>query len=1119
MNTASLREFVLSVSTCVETASLIEVWQLFQAGHNQLIVVNSQQTPIGVLTLQHWVHGCLFDRSPEALEAASLRDANLRDGRSDWLERPASDGSFRQIQAEVEFRCISGGTLRPILECLEPIILLPADGTIETIHPYLTAIDRSWVLVNAEDQYVGLIDRLRLLQFLALRALPPSSVPSGFPSEPCTQSTSKTISPGLPVISDPVSPNRATDSTTAAIDPLIDLLERIPVPLMLQTGSGRIITQNLVWRQQVSSLQDPTHLGREAAVILESMEWEQPDGSPEAVAHSIAHFNDAATALDLDLLQSGSWQKTRGHSTTRYAGVCRLSSEPNGCVCICPLKNGQERIWKFLKVPMGLTSSRTTEHQDLFASAAATVDPAHFKLANLGFNPDPDWRSLAQTEFLWLILAQDITEQHQIARELAAKNADLVQLNRLKDEFLSCISHELKTPLTAVLGLSSLLKDQALGKLNERQSRYARLIHQSGRHLISIVNDILDLTRIETGQMELTLEPVRIEPICRSAYQQAHQLYAAGNSTEAPNLEEAVSRFHLEIRDQLETLVADELRLRQMLGHLLSNALKFTEPEGDIGLRIEKWEGWIAFTVWDTGIGIPVDKQHLIFQKFQQLESPMTRQFEGTGLGLVLTQRLARLHGGDITFTSIEGEGSEFTLLLPPSPPQATVEQKEDAKRHSPPNLVTSRNRLMLVVEADPQSIEIASHRILELGYRVAIARSGTEALEKIRRLQPAIVFLNPLLPLLSGWDVLTLLKADEETRHIPVVITATRADREQASQNGANAFLSLPIRTEALQRCINRLMEQFTDSLGGDSPSVTVLYLNGSTLPSTEVSAHSSTPSALQDLASLLHPYHCRVLEVEDLEQADLLAQVWNPNVILVGGEFADPVLYMQQLSNYPELVALPIVTLTVEITHAANLTPGLSVFPCLVSTEAPSVFNPIQPVGSALWQVIQMAAGIHWTPHILIADVSALEDEWATAAPSDLHQQVHYRLNVPKLLNSMQALVHYMQIAGFRSSVGHSWQQVVQQLEHHSVDLLLLCVHSSSNLHPLFLDIIETIEHLTPKPPILVWNCRPDANPNSEDTNQFERRWGTIATEILPASLSAPDLLVRINQILNDR
>lgn len=1145
MNTASLREFLLSVPTCVETRLLVEVWQSFQTGHDQVVVVDDQYVPLGVLSAHQWLQYLSTDILPEKSPSSGQPViATERNSMNVWNRIDFSQSSFNLA-----------GTTDSVLAYLEPVASAPDDWTLEQFRPYLRAIGQQWVLVNSSGQYVGLLDRLRLLQFLT----------TAFASPVATERSAET-----PELRDllrqaqghqahnhqthnhqahshqaeadkatQLLPALATMTHAPAIDPLIDLLERIPIPLMLQTSTGRIITQNLFWRQQVSDLQDPGQLGREAAMVLESMEWGESDLMDDGM--SPIHHSQSIEFEPTESFQAG--RRSR-HVSPRHTGICRLSNEPNGCVCVCPMKNGQDRIWKFLKVPMGLTTA--PDNPDLFPTDGEAVP--QFKLATLGFSPDPDWRSLAQTEFLWLILAHDITEQHQIARELAAKNADLVQLNRLKDEFLSCISHELKTPLTAVLGLSSLLKDQALGKLNERQSRYARLIHQSGRHLISIVNDILDLTRIETGQLALALESVRIETVAQNAYHQAQQLHAVENNSEPQvPVPDADTGFQLEIQEGLGSLVADELRLRQMLCNLLSNALKFTEPGGEIGLRVENWEGWIAFTVWDTGIGIPVDKQHLIFQKFQQLENPLTRQFEGTGLGLVLTQRLARLHGGDITFTSSEGEGSQFTLLLPPSPPQTTAEMetgKISSASACSPNLITSRNRLMLIVEAAPKRIEDLSHRLLGLGYRVAIARSGTEALEKIRRLQPAAVFLNPILPLLSGWDVLTLLKVDEETCHIPVVVTATRAEREQTFQNGANAFLSLPIRTEALQQCIDRLIEQGPELSDESTPSITVLYLN-SMAQSVDVSSSASTLSGLRDLTSLLHPHRCRVLEVEDLEQADLLAQVWKPNVILLDGEFPNASAYLKQLSSHPSLAALPIVTLTVEITHAANLISGLSVFPCLASAETQplgelrqqtshqqtnqlqsspdqnSDQNPDQKSVSALWQVIQMAAGIHWTPHILIADVSTLEAQWSQATPSDLHQQIQPDIDTSKLPNAMQALVQYMQIAGFRSSVGHSWQQVVQQLQHHSVDLLLFCVSSSSNLHPLFLEIIQTIEQLATKPVILVWNCRSDATHarSNNETEQFAARWGTIATEILPASLSMPDLLTRISQTLVNR
>lgn len=437
--------------------------------------------------------------------------------------------------------------------------------------------------------------------------------------------------------------------------------------------------------------------------------------------------------------------------------------------------------------------------------AALSVEQFGFYLHSQYFQTDtgPDWAlvdsdgkflGLLNSPHLCLTLAQDMTEQ-QLALELIAKNTDLIGLNRLKDEFLACISHELKTPLTVIIGLSTLLEDQALGQLNERQTHYAQLIHQSGRHLMTTVNHILDLTRLETGQLKLTPESVQIESVCLRAINQARL------TPISPAKHACDHRFTLFIEPGLDSLVADELRLSQMLVHLLSNAFKFTEVGGEVGLRVNRWEGWIAFTVWDTGIGIPEQKQHLIFQKFQQLENPLTRQFQGTGLGLVLTRALVRLHGGDITFLSKEGKGSEFTLLLPPS----TQNGEEPGSWGSLTIQENHFNRLVLVVEASPQFIEDSMELLSGLGYRIVIARSGTEALEKARRLQPQAIFLNPLLPLLSGWDVLTLLKSDTATHQIPAIVTATLAEKERAFSNRADDFLSLPVQQQILQKVLAR--------------------------------------------------------------------------------------------------------------------------------------------------------------------------------------------------------------------------------------------------------------------------------------------------------------------------
>ena len=432
------------------------------------------------------------------------------------------------------------------------------------------------------------------------------------------------------------------------IDTLAQILDGLPWPLMLQNGTGEVLTQNPAWWHQIAVFKDAAEIAREVEDLLQNSLNLQIDTQATVETQSVGHQEDLSV----------SQPRIRQHSlrTQDYIHVeiaplaidnshclpynntpnqCQLGTQPSTCICILVGQNGQERVWQFSKIPL-----------DLLALSTGTDNQ------------------------ISLILATDITKEQQLVADLAARNADLIHLNRLKDEFLACISHELKTPLTAVLGLSTLLKDQALGQLNERQVRYAHLIHQSGRHLMMVVNDILDLTRMETGQMELTFESVQIQTVCHRALQQAKSIEPdqAVKTGETPTQSDR-HRFTLEIESGLDSLVADQLRLRQMLTHLLANAFKFTEAGGEVGLRVNRYSGWIAFTVWDTGIGIPEHQQHLIFQKFQQLENPLTRQYKGAGLGLFLTRSLARLHGGDVSFVSQEGKGSQFTILLPPSPP------------------------------------------------------------------------------------------------------------------------------------------------------------------------------------------------------------------------------------------------------------------------------------------------------------------------------------------------------------------------------------------------------------------------------------------------------------------
>ena len=403
-------------------------------------------------------------------------------------------------------------------------------------------------------------------------------------------------------------------------------------------------------------------------------------------------------------------------------------------------------------------------------------------------------------EGLNLAIAYDITTQKNLAQELSG-------LSRVKDEFLACINHELKTPLTSVIGIASLLGNNTFGELNERQSRYVKMINQSGRQLVSIIDNMFDLAKAESGQLELYAERISVKNVCQKSIQQVKKLVQQDSAIfRNYQFEEGWELdIHLDIDPTVQTIYADETRLQQMLVNLLANAFKFSflpselvddlpPPPPQIGLTVRRWEGWISFTVWDQGIGIPEDKQCLIFQKFQQVENVLTRQFEGTGSSLLLTRHLARLHGGDITFVSQVDVGSQFTILLPPESSYLELQSGLVDRR-----IDISHSRLILIVETSMEVLDWLRNTLVDLGYQVVIARSGTEALEKARRLQPCLILLSPDVPMLSGWDVLVLLKGDPVTQHIRVVMMK-RAGEPKISPHQSDGILLKPIKVEDLQ-------------------------------------------------------------------------------------------------------------------------------------------------------------------------------------------------------------------------------------------------------------------------------------------------------------------------------
>ncbi len=441
--------------------------------------------------------------------------------------------------------------------------------------------------------------------------------------------------------------------------------------------------------------------------------------------------------------------------------------------------------------------NRQGERLDVEINLSAVRDPAGNVLLVQSVVRDIRQRKLA---------AEALFESRD---QLSAANAALERASRLKDEFLASMSHELRTPLTSILGLSEALQYDTYGPLNEKQLKALVNIESSGRHLLELINDILDLSKIEAGKLDLQIEPCNAGEVCQSSLQLVRGM-----------AQKKAQKVSFRMNQASITLHADARRLKQVLVNLLSNAVKFTPEGGSLGLDVQAnpVDRVVVFRVWDEGIGIKPTEMDKLFKPFIQLDSSLARQHSGTGLGLSLVQRLVEMHGGGVTVESTPGKGSAFSVALPwqPAPtgplgagplPGGPAEAQPGAAHAPDPHAP-----LVLVADDNEMILETLCDYLAGRGYRAIAVRNGPELLERAPELHPAMMLVDIQMPVLDGIETIRRLRrhSDPVVAAAPIIaVTALvmEGDREKCIAAGANDYLSKPVVLSQLVQHIRQLL------------------------------------------------------------------------------------------------------------------------------------------------------------------------------------------------------------------------------------------------------------------------------------------------------------------------
>lgn len=513
----------------------------------------------------------------------------------------------------------------------------------------------------------------------------------------------------------------------------------------------------------------------------------------------VAAFDEAFNII----VWNGEAERVTGYQATEIIG------NPEALTWLYPDPIYREQVFNQIKQALGnfrdleltLTTKKNEERTIAWSDVSGQFPIPGWDSWAVGVDVTERRQAKEALELERTLLAQRVEERTQA---LQNANAELAHASRLKDEFLANMSHELRTPLNAILGMSEILREKMFGPLTERQAKYVTTIEESGRHLLALINDILDLSKIEAGKMELEITSLPVETICEASLRLVKQV-----------AHKKRLKVIKEIDSQIVLVQGDERRLKQILVNLLSNAVKFTPPEGEIGLVVRGLpdQERVEFSVWDKGIGITKENIARLFKPFVQLDSRLARQYEGTGLGLSLVYRLVQMHGGDVTVVSEPNQGSRFIFWLPwrsTSPvvvaPEAVPMAEIIHQSH------TGEDAKILLVEDNQANIDTLIDFLEHKGFQVTLAYNGLEAIERAKAIKPDLIFMDVQMPKMDGLTATSHIRQETDLADTPIIAMTALAmpqDRERCLQAGANDYLSKPIRLREVTNMINKWLKK----------------------------------------------------------------------------------------------------------------------------------------------------------------------------------------------------------------------------------------------------------------------------------------------------------------------